>query len=105
MSRRPEPMIALKLHCVPNIPEFQHSNRTTLSFDSEALEGRLSTGWGEAPSWGLHPDQFQPTNPLNYHTVALYYDQTIAYVVHIAKSFSIFTWRYNIWNIENFIFG
>jgi len=30
-------------------PEFQHSNRTTLSFDPEALEGRLSTGWGEAP--------------------------------------------------------
>ncbi len=27
-----------------NIPLFHHSNRTTLSLDSEALEGRLSTG-------------------------------------------------------------
>jgi hypothetical protein len=26
------------------IPLFHHSNRTNLSFDSEALEGRLSTG-------------------------------------------------------------
>ena len=26
------------------IPLFHHSNRTTLSLDSEALEGRLSTG-------------------------------------------------------------
>ena len=35
---------AKKLHCVPNIPEFQHSNRTTL---------RLSTGWGEAPKFSI----------------------------------------------------
>jgi hypothetical protein len=28
------------------IPLFHHSNRTTLSSDSEALEGRLSTGCG-----------------------------------------------------------
>ena len=28
----------------PMIPIFHHSNRTTLSLDSEALEGRLSTG-------------------------------------------------------------
>jgi hypothetical protein len=27
-----------------NNPSFHYSNRTTLSFDSEALEGRLSTG-------------------------------------------------------------
>ncbi len=42
-SRRPEPMIAQKLHFVPNIPEFQHSN------------------WGEAPNlayfcaYGVYP--------------------------------------------------
>ncbi len=40
-SRRPRPIIALKLHFVPNIPAFHHSNRTTR---------RLSTGWGEAPN-------------------------------------------------------
>ncbi len=43
-SNIPKPIIALKLHCVPNIPSFQHSNRTTL---------RLSTGWGEAPNLKL----------------------------------------------------
>ena len=37
-------------HCIilsepeATIPLFHHSNRTTLSLDSEALEGRLSTG-------------------------------------------------------------
>jgi len=33
-----------KVPKLPKIKVFHHSNRTTLSLDSEALEGRLSTG-------------------------------------------------------------
>ena len=40
-------MIALKLHCVPNIPEFQHSN------------------WEEAPNFNLISIVTNPLNPSN----------------------------------------
>jgi len=44
------------------IPTFQYSNRTTLSLDPEALEGRLSTGCGEALN--CIPPLYQLKNPI-----------------------------------------